>query len=55
VDEEHWAGKTHLPASLVLAQSEQFEASKSVGCKHSPCCLLDFLCDPARVCYLKHS
>jgi len=33
VDEEHWAGKTHLPASLVLAQSEQFEVSKSVGCK----------------------
>ena len=33
VDEERWAGKTHLPASLVLAQSEQFEASKSVGCK----------------------
>jgi len=27
------AGKTHLPVSLVLAQSEQFEASKSVGCK----------------------
>jgi len=33
VVEERWAGKTHLPASLVLAQSEQFEASKSVGCK----------------------
>jgi len=33
VGEERWAGKTHLPASLVLAQSEQFEASKSVGCK----------------------
>ena len=33
VDEERWAGKTHLPASLVLAQSEQFEASKSVRCK----------------------
>ena len=33
VDEERWAGKTHLPASLVLVQSEQFEASKSVGCK----------------------
>jgi len=33
VDEERWAGKTHLPASLVLAQSEQFEATKSVGCK----------------------
>jgi len=33
VDEERWAGKTHLPASLVLAQSEQFEASKYVGCK----------------------
>jgi len=33
VDEERWAGKTHLPARLVLAQSEQFEASKSVGCK----------------------
>jgi len=32
VDEERWAGKTHLPASLVLAQSEQFEVSKSVGC-----------------------
>jgi len=31
VDEERWAGKTHLPMSLVLAQSEQFEASKSVG------------------------
>jgi len=29
VDEERWAGKTHLSASLVLAQSEQFEASKS--------------------------
>ena len=25
VDKERWAGKTHLPASLVLAQSEQFE------------------------------
>ena len=25
-------GKTHLPAILVLAQSEQFLASKSVGC-----------------------
>jgi len=25
VDEEHWAGKTHLLASLVLAQSELFE------------------------------
>jgi len=33
VDKERWAGKTQLPASLVLAQSEQFEASKSVGCK----------------------
>jgi len=33
VDEERWAGKTHLPTSLVLPQSEQFEASKSVGCK----------------------
>jgi len=33
VDEERWVGKTHLPARLVLAQSEQFEASKSVGCK----------------------
>jgi len=30
VDEERWAGKTHLPASLVLAQSEQFEAAKSL-------------------------
>jgi len=28
VDEEHWAGKTRLPANLVLARSEQFEASK---------------------------
>ena len=25
VDEERWAGKTHLLASLVLAQSERFE------------------------------
>jgi len=33
VDEERWAGKTHLTASLVLAQSEQFEASISAGCK----------------------
>jgi len=33
VDEERWAGKTYLPASLVLVQSEQFEASKSVGYK----------------------
>jgi len=33
VDEERWAGKAHLPASLVLAQSEQFEASKSAGWK----------------------
>jgi len=33
VDEERWARKTHLPAILVLAQSEQFEALKSVGCK----------------------
>jgi len=33
VDEERWVGKTHLPASLMLAQSEQFEASKSAGCK----------------------
>jgi len=31
--EDRWAGKTHLPASLVLAQSEQFEASKSVSCE----------------------
>jgi len=33
VDEERWAGKTHLPASWVLAQSEQFEAWNSVDCK----------------------
>jgi len=33
VDEERWAGKTCLPASLVLVQSEQFEASKSVKCQ----------------------
>jgi len=33
VDEERWAGKTYLLASLVLSHSEQFEASKSVGCK----------------------
>jgi len=25
VDEERWAGNTHLLASLVLAQSERFE------------------------------
>jgi len=36
VDEERWAGKTHLPASLVLTQSEQpgsLKHKKSVGCK----------------------
>jgi len=33
VDKKRWAGKTHLPVSLVLAQSERFEASKSIGCK----------------------
>jgi len=36
VDEERWAGKTHLPASLVLTQSEQpgsLKHKKYVGCK----------------------